>query len=61
MSLKGVIFHVYIHFSYPANVTKLQVLKIWLLKKIVSLDIEIVEQWELLILYTGSLLLYNIG
>ena len=46
MSLKGVILHVYIHFSYPANVTKLQVLKIWLLKKIVSLDIEIVEQWK---------------
>ena len=33
MSLTGVILHVYILFSYPANVMKLQVLKIWLLKK----------------------------
>ena len=46
MSLKGVILHVNILFSYPANVMKLQVLKIWLLKKLLSLDIEIVEQWE---------------
>ena len=61
MSLKGAILHAYIYFSYPENVTKLQVLKIWLLNKIVSLDIEIVEQWERLILYTGSLLLYNVG
>ena len=31
------------------------------LEKLVSLDIEIVEQWERLILYTDSLLLYSVG
>ena len=42
---------------------KLQVLNIWLLQKLMLLDIdlEIVEQFEQLILCTDSLLLYKFG